>query len=74
MLAAGGVCFEREAHGGGGEGGSGGRRGGLAARPVCTAPLPHSLMQKRAQTSGVRTFSALVCFVLEAKACVFVQC
>lgn len=26
---------------------------GDATRPVCTAPLPHSLMQKRAQTSGV---------------------
>lgn len=24
-----------------------------ATRPVCTAPLPRSLMQKRAQTSGV---------------------
>lgn len=47
MQAAGGVWFEREALG------AGVGAGGGAARPVCTAPLPHSLMQKRAQTSGV---------------------
>lgn len=37
----------------GGAGGRGGRGREDATRPVCTAPLPHSLMQKRAQTSGV---------------------
>lgn len=50
-----------------------GDRTGGATRPVCTAPLPHSLMQKRVQTSGVPTFSALVCFILDVEACVFVQ-
>lgn len=42
-----------ERHEGGRGRGAAPLRGGGATRPVCTAPLPHSLMQKRAQTSGV---------------------
>lgn len=57
-----------ERHEGGGRGGTG---GGGATRPVCTAPLPHSLMQKRAQTSGVHFHSlcALYSMLRRASLC-----
>ncbi|CAG9578894.1 unnamed protein product [Danaus chrysippus] len=38
--------------GGGGSGGAPAVERVDATRPVCTTPLPHSLMQKRAKTSG----------------------
>lgn len=70
MLAAGGGWFERE-H-------ASGRWGAVGEAGGCSTSCMHSaasaFVNAKASTDFRCTFSALVCFILDAKAYVFVQC
>lgn len=69
LAAARGVWFEREAP----EWGEVGRsRGGC--NTSCMHSAASASVNAKASTDFRCTFSALVCFILDGKACVFVQC
>lgn len=70
--STGGVWFEREARlGGAGGGGLGVRRRGCSAS--CMHSAASAFVNAKAGTDFRCTFSAVVCFILYAKACVFVK-
>lgn len=75
--AAGGVWFEREARRGRGRGrvGVGGSAvGGGGCNASCMHSAASAFVNAKASTDFRCTFSALVCFILDVEARVFVKC